>query len=57
MRYYFHVQKSRQKKSPPGSTGQSFEDLDTAMRCQNDYVKGMSCATLELRYPMQPIPV
>ena len=39
------------------STGQSFEDLDTAMRCQNDYVKGMSRATLELRYPMQPIPV
>ena len=39
------------------STGQSFEDLDTAMRYQNDYVKGVAKEVLEERYPAQPIPV
>lgn len=39
------------------STGQSYEDVDTAMRCQNDYVKGIPKAELERRYPLQPIPV
>lgn len=39
------------------STGQSFEDLDTAMRYQNDYVKGVTKEVLEERYPAQPIPV
>ncbi|CAL1129505.1 unnamed protein product [Cladocopium goreaui] len=35
------------------STGQSFEDLDTAMRYQNDYVKGVTKEVLEERYPAQ----
>jgi hypothetical protein len=39
------------------STGQSFEDLDTAMRYLNDYVKGVTKEVLEERYPAQPIPV
>lgn len=39
------------------STGQSFQDVDTAMRCQNDYVKGVPEETLRDRYPLELIPV
>ncbi|CAE7572014.1 unnamed protein product, partial [Symbiodinium pilosum] len=39
------------------STGQAFEDVDTAMRCQNDYVKGVPLHELERRYPRELIPV
>lgn len=39
------------------STGRAFEDVDVAMRCQNDFVRGVPLAELERRYPFEPIPV
>mmetsp|Transcript_37540 Transcript_37540/g.104389 ORF Transcript_37540/g.104389 Transcript_37540/m.104389 type:complete len:166 (-) Transcript_37540:249-746(-) len=39
------------------TTGQRFEDVDTAMRCQNDFVRGVPPARLTDMYPMELIPV